>query len=638
MLAFLVLTTLAVLPATKPVLASASVVTTNSSSSCENSDTSNSFDCSIYVTQSDVVVAFFGCLIACGTQNITDSQGNSYNLIAAGNTPQRYMVESAFWAKASGTGVDTLTFTSGETAFMGGDVYLLSGVSTASILWSNGSSPENNQPSVSPYPPNPNGFVAVGIIANAADPYAAGTNYTIISNQPSGFTSPGGWQGSEYEAWGAGGTTNSSFVYPSSNDGWAEVSVSLAPPSSTTATSTTQSTAPTSSTSYVSSKAQASPPSVSNGQTVSLQTSLTLPIGGQAYLYGFADGGREPTTNFQYGELYSHSLDDSAGYVAADVSLTSSNTNIFSTSDAAYTVGGAEISGYSSFSAFEGDSGGNPDATSAAVTFTISAAGSLTVIVALASSQTYLDLSGPALSVAAAHVGDASSDPVEIAYGYLSPGLYTVTETTSASCSSGCEVGAASDLIVAFVFSTTPGITTGTTGSSTNSQSQINSVSTSGHPSTSYASTASNSISSATPTSSTQQTSFLGILAQPTFVSYLAIVTTLAITAVGGYLRIRGEGRSSFEWEPGSPFGGEVKINVTNISKNTARHVRVTVSDGKKEIGRSPSTPVLKENEPVALAVNGDTTKMKSWEVRVLYRSTKDKDRNDRARLVRSED
>ena len=196
-----------------------------------------------------------------------------------------------------------------------------------------------------------------------------------------------------------------------------------------------------------------SSPMISNGQAYAQSNSLTLPTGGQAYIYGFSDGGRQPTTSFQNGELYSFSVADAVGQTADGIAITTSNTNSFTTSDSSYSITGAEISGYSTFTSFEGDSGSNPDATTASVTFTVSVANSLTVIVALASSQSNLVLSGPTLTVAAESViFPGGTDPVEIAYGYLSPGTYTVTETTAPTCTDGCEIGAATDLIGAFVF------------------------------------------------------------------------------------------------------------------------------------------------------------------------------------------
>ena len=199
-----------------------------------------------------------------------------------------------------------------------------------------------------------------------------------------------------------------------------------------------------------------SSPTISQGQAAAQQNSLGLSAGGQAYVYGFSDGGRYPTTGFQHGELYSLSITDSAGQIADGIAITASNANSFTTNDAAYTIAGAEISGYSTIAKFEGDSGNNPDATTASVTFHVSATDSLTVIVGLASSQSNLVLSGATLSVAAESVVyPGGTDPVEIAYGYLSPGTYTVIETTAPTCTDRCEVGAATDMMGAFVFSPT---------------------------------------------------------------------------------------------------------------------------------------------------------------------------------------
>jgi hypothetical protein len=108
-----------------------------------------------------------------------------------------------------------------------------------------GTSPTDYAPSVFSYAPYANGFVVTGaVLSGVATEPTAGTGYTLVAEQP-GPSVVGNWQAGEYALWGQASTTTSPFVYPSTNDGWAEVSVSFAPSSGTSTSQPGSSSTPT---------------------------------------------------------------------------------------------------------------------------------------------------------------------------------------------------------------------------------------------------------------------------------------------------------------------------------------------------------------------------------------------------------
>ncbi|MDA4121808.1 MAG: hypothetical protein OK456_01355 [Thaumarchaeota archaeon] len=233
-------TLLITLPMATTVLATSSVVSTNSSANCENNDSlfSSSFSCSLSVTAGSTIVVFLGCLSGlsspCDSVSVVDSQGNKYSYLSNVETScdGDTCAEYALWAAAASTGVDELTYSTASHAYLGGDAYDVAGVNGSSAGVKDGGSSMNSSPTtIEALTPEPGSFVVAGVIANDAAEFTAGAGYTLIPGQPCyPCGNVGGWQGSEYQVWGNHtGPTVFDFIYLSANDGWAELGVSFAP-------------------------------------------------------------------------------------------------------------------------------------------------------------------------------------------------------------------------------------------------------------------------------------------------------------------------------------------------------------------------------------------------------------------------
>ncbi len=211
-----------------------------------------------------------------------------------------------------------------------------------------------------------------------------------------------------------------------------------------------------------------SSPTVSNAIVQDQQTGLTLPSGAPLYLYGFATGGA-PASAFASGQYAS--VASVAGCTIAAIAVTTSDTNSFSYSGGYYNIGGAAVSGYSTYSASYG-SDGSAAVASASDTFTVTAPGSLVVVLALAGGEQCQTLSGvPNLSIDATNNQEPGLPVVvTIAHAYPSTGTYTVTEQTT-QCAAGQNPNNAGDLIGVFVFvpGTSSGPATGNGGGSASS-------------------------------------------------------------------------------------------------------------------------------------------------------------------------
>jgi hypothetical protein len=235
---------LMVLPMSPAAYAAPSVLSTDSSLNCENNDSlfSSSFSCSLTTTAGNAIIVFFGCLSGpvanCNNLSVVDSQNNTYHFVTNVQTScsSDNCEEFAFWGTASSTGPDEITFASAGRAYLGGDVYDVSGMNTSGIKSAFGGSDGSTSPGTfAPLTPYPNGFVASGVIANDASEFEAGPGYTLIPGQPCySCGMSGGWQGSEYQMWGNASSTTSPFDYPPTNAGWAELALSLAPNIATT--------------------------------------------------------------------------------------------------------------------------------------------------------------------------------------------------------------------------------------------------------------------------------------------------------------------------------------------------------------------------------------------------------------------
>lgn len=181
------------------------------------------------------------------------------------------------------------------------------------------------------------------------------------------------------------------------------------------------------------------------------QTALNFPPGNSIYIYGMATGGLYSAVPFFQGST--QELKNAAGELVGDISVTTSNSNIFATRAAYYTIGGVAISGISKV---EESYGLNTDegASSASDTFTV-ARDSLVVVVAMAGGQATLIVAGiPGLQIDA-QAGNPTGGTIPLLIGHvnLSPGTYTVTENSFPSLAPGKDPKHMADLIGVFVFS-----------------------------------------------------------------------------------------------------------------------------------------------------------------------------------------
>ena len=203
--------------------------------------------------------------------------------------------------------------------------------------------------------------------------------------------------------------------------------------------------------------------------TVQESTSLRLPPVGQLYLFGLVTGGGRPTGTFTSGEYAS--VSNSAGYLVAALAISKSASDNYSTGSLYPTIGGAVISGFSSYTASYG-SNNAPQAASASDTFSIVVPGSMVVVFALGGDEQCITVSGIPGFVIDASNSDSAGLPNAITIGHAYPavGSYTVTEETQ-QCHADQTPGYAGDLIGVFVFR--PSSTTSTTTTSSVSGSNL---------------------------------------------------------------------------------------------------------------------------------------------------------------------
>ena len=192
-----------------------------------------------------------------------------------------------------------------------------------------------------------------------------------------------------------------------------------------------------------------------NGATVKeIQSSLSLPSGNQLYIFGMATGGAFTSTPFQ-NDPYA-SVNDAAGNVAAQLSITSSNENSFSTGASYYVIGGVGVSGFKYFGSTYGSNSAS-GARSASASFTLENP-AIVIVVALASGQTYLTLNGiPGLQIDSQFANQAGGIPMVIAHADLGSGTYQVTELTDDDRTGNGDPSHEADLIGVFAFSQSQG-------------------------------------------------------------------------------------------------------------------------------------------------------------------------------------
>ncbi|MGC8579764.1 MAG: SHOCT domain-containing protein [bacterium] len=169
-------------------------------------------------------------------------------------------------------------------------------------------------------------------------------------------------------------------------------------------------------------------PQVSTAIVIDQQNSMQLSSGSQMYIYGAAGGGAGPMSPFSFTNDGSETINDSAGVIAVQIALTSSDFNSYSSNLMYYAIGGVGIQGFKSFTAIYG-SNSTPGATGASIAFSLNQP-ALIVVVALASSQDLISISGiPGLIIDASNNDSShSSEAIMIGHAYLNSGSYDVIE------------------------------------------------------------------------------------------------------------------------------------------------------------------------------------------------------------------
>jgi PKD repeat protein len=183
--------------------------------------------------------------------------------------------------------------------------------------------------------------------------------------------------------------------------------------------------------------------------------SLQLPSGGQLYLYGFVTGGAHSSTPFTKGQYAS--VTNAVGNLVASLAATTSNSNSFTTQTSYYSIGGASISGYSSYTeSYATDS--SPGSSAVSDHFTVPTADSLVVVFALGGDEQCLTVSGlPGFSIDATNINSAAqTNVITIGHAYLGANSYIVTEQTQ-QCAAGQTPSHAGNLIGVFVFQPSQG-------------------------------------------------------------------------------------------------------------------------------------------------------------------------------------
>ena len=214
----------------------------------------------------------------------------------------------------------------------------------------------------------------------------------------------------------------------------------------------------------------ASVPTISNATVLSQSTSLTLPTGGEVYIYAFATDGSSRTTGFVNALSYLYpptSISNANGNLVAGVAITTSNTNSYSPSTKSYSVAGASISGFGAqpssglYRPLTSNGISAAPGTNGVSVYTVvpglphfPAAGYLVVIVAIGGDEQCLAVSAPKLpgfTIDASNSG-SGSPAIIIAHAYpVSSGNYVVTMVSS-QCTAGQNPNNAADFIEAFDF------------------------------------------------------------------------------------------------------------------------------------------------------------------------------------------
>jgi len=214
----------------------------------------------------------------------------------------------------------------------------------------------------------------------------------------------------------------------------------------------------------------ASGPTISNVTVVNQRTSLTLPSGGQIYIYAFATDGSARTYPFANSLGYlvpPSSIRNMDGNTVAGVAITTSNTNSYATSTSSYTIAGASVSGFGAqqgglvtpvaYPAINGAPGANGVSVLAAACCSKGGKnwpGALVVVVAIAGDEQCISsISGyPGLVIDASN-SNTGNPTIIIGHVYdvsgAGPGVVTMV---SSQCAAGQNPNNAADLLDVFIF------------------------------------------------------------------------------------------------------------------------------------------------------------------------------------------
>ena len=218
----------------------------------------------------------------------------------------------------------------------------------------------------------------------------------------------------------------------------------------------------------------AASPAISNATVLNQKTSLTLPSGGQLYIYALATDGSANTNYFAnaLGYLYPPtSIKNADGTLVAAVAISTSNTNSYTTSTSSYTIAGASVSG---FGPLDG-SGPRPvpftaisnvPGTNGVSLYTIvpspggyvhyPAGTYLVVIVAIGGDEQCISsISGLPGFVIDASNSNSGNPAIIIGHTYVTNshgGSFYVVTMSSSQCAAGQNPNNAADLIEAFLF------------------------------------------------------------------------------------------------------------------------------------------------------------------------------------------
>jgi hypothetical protein len=213
----------------------------------------------------------------------------------------------------------------------------------------------------------------------------------------------------------------------------------------------------------------ASSPTISNATVLNQKTSLTLPSGGQIYIYAFATDGSARTNSFVNSLGYlvpPTSVRNMDGNPVAGVAITTSDTNSYTTSTSSYTIAGASVSGFGAqqgglvtpvaYPAINGAPGANGVSvlTAACCTKGKPWPGALVVVVAIAGDEQCISsISGlPGLVIDASN-SNSGNPTIIIGHVYdvsgAGPGVVTMV---SSQCAAGQNPNNAADLLDVFIF------------------------------------------------------------------------------------------------------------------------------------------------------------------------------------------